>query len=247
MRRFRWLILSLCSLLLLPSLAAAQTPTPNPNTVLADCVAALPPDRFNPTGPDAPRIRIVSPQNGAVFYGTDRFVSVEFTVELENFDISNSSPEDENARHWHLWLNNGVWGMLYQSTAVIDIPPGTWRICASMGDADHADIGMPDGIMISIVQQTPVAPTLLPRGNETDTPTPGLDEYLPMGLTLMAMPILTAFASTSTSTPTLPPSRTSTPPPPLVSPDGSVMGLVILIGVASLGIGLVLGLKRAAL
>lgn len=143
-------IIILLVITLVASRAAAQTPTPNPDTLMQDCTAVLSPDRPNETGPDAPAIRIVSPVSGTTIRSSeDPFATVNFVVETQNFVLP-GTPEDESQRHWHLWLNNGVWGMYYQNEIVGHLPYGTWRVCVVMSDAEHIDLGMPDAILLKV-------------------------------------------------------------------------------------------------
>lgn len=131
----------------------AQTPTPDPATIMQDCIKVLSPDRPNETGAGAPAIRIVSPVSGATIRSAEEpFAAVEFVVETTNFDLPGTA-EDEAQRHWHLWLNNGVWGMYYQNTVVAHLPYGTWRVCAVMSDAQHVDLGMPDAILLKVERE----------------------------------------------------------------------------------------------
>jgi len=141
----------LCAVILLPLVPIlAQTPTPNPDTLLEDCTRSLPPDRPMPTGADAPRIKIVAPTTQTVITSDQPTLGdVNFTVETVNWELPGYYTE-EAARHWHLWLNDGVWGMFYGNTALSGIPYGTWRICASLGDTQHLDIGMPDAILLTV-------------------------------------------------------------------------------------------------
>jgi hypothetical protein len=178
--RLGWLYLLVSLGLYLPALA--QTATPNPDTVLQDCAKALPPDRPIPTGRDAPSIKILAPPPGSIARGDDeKFVDVEFIVDIQNFDVGTNQQEGEARKHWHLWLNDGVWGMFYQTHGFTGIPYGTWRVCASLGDENHTDIGMPDG-MILVVERTGAtviaAPaTPIPTAAATPTPqTPSIDE-----------------------------------------------------------------------
>jgi hypothetical protein len=145
--------------------AHAQTPTPNPDTLHSDCAASLPPDRPQPNGADAPTIRIVSPASGTLIRSSaDKFAEVTLTVEVNHFTLGD--PEaGENSRHWHVWLNNSVWGMAYQNSVLVGIPYGRWRICASLGDSDHTDIGQPDAIYL-IVERAAAA------SSETEIPAP---------------------------------------------------------------------------
>jgi hypothetical protein len=156
---------------------SAQTPTPNPATILQDCAKMLSPDRPNPTGPDAPTIKIVSPVSGTVIRSNeDNFATVQFSVETQNFDLPGTDVNEAD-RHWHLWLNNGVWAMEYQNDAISYLPYGTWRVCITLADAEHVEIGMPDGILLvversdSISTEIPLAtPTILPFQRSTPTP-----------------------------------------------------------------------------
>jgi hypothetical protein len=169
------------SLMLLTfSAAYAQTATPNPDTILEDCSSTLPADRPIPTGPDAPSIRIVSPASGTIIQSDEaKFADVTFTVEITNFDMPEGRSADEG-NHWHLWLNNSVWGMYVEPSGFNGIPYGKWRICASIGDANHVDIGMPDAIYLIvekgadgqgtvIIEPTPSA---IPATAIATTPTP---------------------------------------------------------------------------
>jgi hypothetical protein len=136
--------------LIISSITHAQTPTPNPDTVVADCAAMLPPDRPMPTGADAPSIRIVYPTTGTVIRSDDdKFAEITFTVEIENFDMDAGESSDES-NHWHLWLNNSIWGMYTGTEGFTALPYGNWRMCVSLGDAAHADLGMPDAIYVRV-------------------------------------------------------------------------------------------------
>lgn len=143
-----FLILIACGLLMVTALPLhAQPATPS---VIEQCAALLADDRPMPTGENAPTIRIVSPADGEVMYGRETAI----TVETQHFDLASG------AGHWHLWVNGQLMGMLYQANGVIDLTPGTYQICASMGGTDHRDFGMPDGITITV--QQPAAGTPVP-------------------------------------------------------------------------------------
>lgn len=119
----------------------AQTPSlePDSGSLQAECAALLPADRPMPEGADAPSIRIVQP-SADVVYGS----AVSVTIATENYDVT------AEGRHWHLWVNGQLMGMTYQPTAIIDLTPGTYTLCASLGNAEHADIGMPAGIRLTV-------------------------------------------------------------------------------------------------
>lgn len=156
----RKLLISVCLLLLVTVFPVyAQTPS-----VIEQCAALLPADRPMPTGEDAPSIRFVTPTDGETVYGSEIVVSVA----TENFDIESAGA------HWHLWVNGRLMGMLYQDSGVIDLEPGTYQLCASMGDTDHMDIGMPAGITITV--QQPAAGTAVPTLSITREEAPIIPE-----------------------------------------------------------------------
>lgn len=146
--------------------AGAQEPDA---AVLAECTALLPPDRPIPTGPDAPSIRLTAPQADETLTAGQ----IAFSIETTNFDLNSE------ARHWHLWINGQVQGMVYQPTGIIRLAPGTYTICASLGNTDHADIGIPDGLRLTVIEATagiptptlPVAPEAAPVVPEQPQPT----------------------------------------------------------------------------
>jgi hypothetical protein len=126
--------------------AAAQTTpeltpeaTEDSSNVLADCIKLLPADRPIETGANAPSVRIVQPTTDVV-YGS----AVAIQIQTHNFDVN------ADGQHWHLWVNGTLTGMVYQPNAVIDLAPGDYTICASLGNSQHADIGMPDGIHLKV-------------------------------------------------------------------------------------------------
>jgi hypothetical protein len=199
------------------STALAQTATPNPDTILEDCSSTLPADRPIPTGPDAPSIRIISPASGTIIQSDEaKFADVTFTVEITNFDMPESGSADEG-NHWHLWLNNSVWGMYVEPNGFNGIPYGKWRICASIGDADHVDIGMPDAIYL-IVEKGADG-----QGTVTIAPTPSI----------------IAATLTPTTTQSDSPPNSSTAPDPAIATTG-----IVILGIVAVGTGLWLGVRR---
>lgn len=171
----RILILSI----LLLSLMTVQAQSTS--TIVDECSKLLAADRPMPTGDDAPSVQIVQPAE-AVVYGS----AVTITIETQNFDVTS------DARHWHLWVNGQLQGMVYQPTAIIDLEPGTYQICASLGNADHADLGMPAGITLRVERAAAGTPTpTLPVAREQAVvqPEPGLGPgqiALVIGLGLLA-------------------------------------------------------------
>jgi hypothetical protein len=162
-----WLpIIGLLAIVCLPITANAQNTATD---VLAECTALLPADRPIPTGTDAPSIRLTAPVAGETLTAGQ----IAFSVETINFNLN------DEARHWHLWINGQVQGMVYQPTGIIRLAPGTYTICASLGNTDHADIGIPDGLRITVVAAQagtptptlPVAPEAAPVVPEQPQPT----------------------------------------------------------------------------
>jgi hypothetical protein len=123
------------------SVAAQNTPeaTAESGNVLSDCTRLLAADRPIETGPTAPTVRIVQPTTDVVYGST-----VTIQIQTNNYDVN------ANGQHWHLWVNGTLTGMVYQPTAIIDLAPGDYTVCASLGNSQHADIGMPDGIHITV-------------------------------------------------------------------------------------------------
>lgn len=163
--RFWLIVLTLVVIAGLSQSAAAQETN---DDVLEECAALLPPDRPIPTGPDAPSIRLTAPQANE----TLQTGQIAFSVETTNFNLN------DEARHWHLWINGQVQGMVYQPTGIIRLMPGSYTICASLGNTDHADIGMPDGLRITVdaaqagvpTPTLPVAPEAAPVVPEQPQP-----------------------------------------------------------------------------
>ncbi len=138
-------------LLLVYGSAAAQTSptaTAQDDNVLGDCIRLLPADRPIASGADAPTVRIIEPTTDVV-YGS----AVTISIQTHNFDVN------VEGQHWHLWINGQLQGMVYQPTAVIDLEPGTYTVCVSLGNSQHADIGMPDGIRLVVEQPLAGTPT----------------------------------------------------------------------------------------
>jgi hypothetical protein len=146
------IITAVVVLMTLPTLAQSPSPATPPaddGNVLADCIRLLPADRPNESGPNAPSVRIVQPTTDVVYGDT-----VSIQIQTNNFDISAN-----DGQHWHLWVNGTLTGMVYQKDAVIDLKPGTYLICASLGNSQHADIGMPDGIRLKVEAAQAGTPT----------------------------------------------------------------------------------------
>lgn len=143
----RWMIIVML-VVSVTAVLAQDTATPAASGVAAECAKLLPAERPIQTGASAPEIRIAQPSGGAL-YGT----AVTIAIETTHFDIN------QEGHHWHLWINGQLQGMVYQPTAIIDLAPGTYLICASMGNTDHADIGMPAGVEVKVMAAAAGTPT----------------------------------------------------------------------------------------
>ena len=157
MRR-RWIVIGFSIvfpyLASLVNIVAAQTAAP----ITTTCEDLLAPDRPRFSGPNAPTIRIVTPADGSTLYGSSFTVSVD----IQNFDIMTT-----DGRHWHLWVNGQLQGMVYQKDVTLDLPPGTDQLCATLGDANHADLGEPSSVTVTVFQAaagTPTTPPSAPAG-----------------------------------------------------------------------------------
>jgi hypothetical protein len=140
--------LFLLSLLLVVGLSSTVA-QPSDSSVIEQCSALLPADRPMPTGADAPTITFTSPADGDVIYGDQAIVSIQ----TDNFDLN------VEGRHWHLWVDGTLMGMVYQDSAIIDLTPGTHVLCASIGNTDHADLGIPAGLTLTVQQPVAGTPT----------------------------------------------------------------------------------------
>jgi hypothetical protein len=151
MFRSGWLALLLALWMIAGTLPLAA----QDDALLDECVRLLPTNRPIPDGADAPSLRFVAPTSSQVI-GT----AVLLTIETRNFDIPTEG------RHWHLWVNGQLQGMVYQPDAIIDLEPGEYVICASLGNTDHADIGMPAGLRLTVQAAAPGAAPTLPVSRE---------------------------------------------------------------------------------
>jgi len=147
---FKAVMITLLALSMSLTALAQDTPTPtaDDSNVWADCVRLLPANRPVETGANAPSVRIVQPTTDVIYGGT-----VTIQIQTKNFDVN------ADGQHWHLWVNGTLTGMVYQPTAIIDLAPGTYTLCASLGNSTHADIGMPDGIRVKVEAAQAGTPT----------------------------------------------------------------------------------------
>ena len=138
---FKTLLITFLALGIILPVAAQNTPevTPDDGNVLGDCTRLLAADRPIETGPTAPTVRLVQPTTDTVYGST-----VTIQIQTNNYDVN------ANGQHWHLWVDGTLTGMVYQPTAIIDLTPGTHTVCVSLGNSQHADIGMPDGIRLTV-------------------------------------------------------------------------------------------------
>ncbi|MFN8529554.1 MAG: hypothetical protein U0670_13155 [Anaerolineae bacterium] len=154
----KWIFRAALVVLLMGSVSAVfaqSTPEATPDITadlsgVSDCLALMgnPPPLTDPPI----RARIVSPEDNSVISGG----RVVIEIAAENFSLAEGS-------HWHVWVDGTLYGMVFEPRTVLTLPPGTYRICANLGTAEHLDLGIPDGITITI------------QPSAAGTPTPAID------------------------------------------------------------------------
>lgn len=200
----------LLALIVLPAPLHAQSgpgtpfPTPQPLVVPEPCRPLMTRNVTDRYDTNTPWIRILAPGEGPLFSNV-----LTVTVEAGNFDLT--AP----GHHWHLWLNGTLAGMVYEPTAMIGITPGTYTVCAILGDGEHFDLGIPAAVTVTVY-----------------APGPGTLEA-----TLPPLPALNITPLASTSTPILL-TPTATVAPAFVTPPPDRTGgilLILAIGLLALG------------
>ncbi len=154
--RHRWIIVGFSFFVL--CLASLVNTTLAQTAVPVTCEDLVAPDRPRFSGPNAPTIRIVTPADGSTLYGSSFTVSVD----IQNFDLMTT-----DGRHWHMWVNGQLQGMVYQPDVILDLAPGVNHICASLGDGNHADLGEPSEVTVTVYKAaagTPTTPPSAPAG-----------------------------------------------------------------------------------
>lgn len=93
---------------------------------------------------DGAVVRIVSPEDGAVFNAADE-VLVE--VETENFDLT------EEGKHWHVYVDGASFGMIVGGDtdhALRNLEPGTHEIGVYLSTDTHEELEDGDTVMITV-------------------------------------------------------------------------------------------------
>lgn len=147
-------------IVLLPAAGVlAQESTPEATADTLDGCRAL---MTNPAAStdDSAAIYVVEPTTTTV-YGDTLYVSVD----THNFDIS-----AENGDHWHLWLNGQLNTMVYEDSVAVRVAPGTYTLCAILGDPEHFDLGQPDGLVITVVDPAAGTPATQPLATQYAAP-----------------------------------------------------------------------------
>ncbi|MBC7812019.1 MAG: hypothetical protein H7175_12770 [Burkholderiales bacterium] len=136
----------------------------NDNTLDTECRALM--TDIPADTPDSPSIHIVQPTANSVVQGGQIVV----TIETAGFDLSDGG-------HWHIWIDDQLRGMVYEPATVLDLAPGTYRLCAILGSAEHMEFGNPDGIMVTVEEPAPGVPTAtVPVSANGTTPSAPLPE-----------------------------------------------------------------------
>lgn len=145
----------------------AQDAIPTLDPALEDCRALMvdPP----PLEANAPRLRILEPLSDTVFYGDQ----LNMQIVAENFALTDGG-------HWHIWVDGVLTGMVYEARTFLNLAPGTYRICANLGDGDHLDMGIPDGITITVMAAGAGTPTSTPFSTPSPNEAP-ISAPLPEG------------------------------------------------------------------
>jgi hypothetical protein len=144
-----------------PRAAQAQTAEPDAggSSVPLACTGVELP-AASPGG-GAPAIHIVQPANDQTIYGEN----VEVGVATENFDFNNGG-------HWHIWVDGQLAGMLYEGAALVHLTPGIHQICAILGDANHTNLGVPDGVTVTVAEAAAGTPTQVLTSPSAAAPQP---------------------------------------------------------------------------
>jgi len=150
-KRISLAVVSVVMVLFSPILGSAQTETPSLRDQCRSLMVDPPPLSEPPES-----VEIVSPSDGQALNGG----TVNVRVVAQNFDLTNGG-------HWHLWVDNSLAGMIYGDRAVIDLAPGTHRLCAFVGNEQHNDLGVPDGVVITVREASLGLSTTIPDPQAT--------------------------------------------------------------------------------
>jgi hypothetical protein len=102
------------------------------------------------TAPSDAVMRILEPAGDVTIYGNELTVRVALPL------------NDPKIDHWHLWSNGQLQLMIYGTATTIELPPGTHEICAILGHTDHADVGTPDVLTVTMIEAAEGTPTTSP-------------------------------------------------------------------------------------
>lgn len=147
--------LVLTALLALPHAPTHAQSTPTPSAAMIDRCRALmtnPAAAAEAEANTAAAIYVVEPGD-TVIYGDTLYV----TVDTNNFAI-----RPDTGDHWHLWLNGQLNTMVYDEQVAVKVEPGTYELCAILGDREHFDLGQPDGMRITVIAAGPGTPVTQP-------------------------------------------------------------------------------------
>lgn len=158
------------------SVVWAQDAIPTLDPALEDCRALMidPP----PLEANAPRLRIIEPLTDTVFYGDQ----LNMQIAADNFTLTDGG-------HWHIWVNGELHGMVYEPRTFLNLAPGTYRLCANLGDGEHLDMGIPDGIVITVMAAGAGTPTSTPFSTPAPNEAP-ISAPLPEGGGIASNPLV---------------------------------------------------------
>lgn len=102
------------------------------------------------TAPSDAVMRILEPASDITIYGNELTVRVALPT------------DDPKIDHWHLWANGQLQLMIYGTATTIELSPGTYEVCAILGHTDHADVGIPDVLTVTMIAAAEGTPTTSP-------------------------------------------------------------------------------------
>lgn len=92
----------------------------------------------------SPTVTILSPQDGAIFTGTNgTAVTIPVVITTTDFTI----PDDG---HWHLWLNGVMVEVVMGYTTNVDLLPGMHTISAELYTPEHVSLGIVDTVTVTV-------------------------------------------------------------------------------------------------
>lgn len=102
------------------------------------------------TAPSPAVMQILEPASDVTIFGNELTMRVTLPR------------DDPKIDHWHLWANGELQVMVYGEATTIELAPGTYEMCAILGHTDHADVGLPDVMTVTMIAAAEGTPTTSP-------------------------------------------------------------------------------------